>query len=169
MDVSYKKQSLTFIGYHRFIDPQKGYEECPVFWEQGYRQRFAHLYNTMTPENALEQAMLDNHIGAYGICLMKDGKLDYWIAGLYSGGEVPSGLEILEVPESIFAMFTTHGPLPDSLQFLNTEIYEKWLPSEGLKHGAMRDMIIEVYSDQDPASPAYECAIWMPVLKGAQL
>lgn len=69
MDVSYKKQSLTFIGYHTFIDPQKGYEECPAFWEQGYRQRFAHLYNTMTPENALEQAMLDNHIGAYGIIL----------------------------------------------------------------------------------------------------
>lgn len=37
MDVSYKKQSLTFIGYHTFIDPQKGYEECPAFWEQGWR------------------------------------------------------------------------------------------------------------------------------------
>ena len=90
--------------------------------------------------------MLDNHIGAYGICLMKDGKLDYWIAGLYSGGEVPSGLEILEVPESIFAMFTKQGPLPNSLQSLNTEICQ--LPATkvaGLSRAGLRLASVHTY------------------------
>ena len=36
------------------------------------------------------------------------------------GGEVPEGLSLYTFPESDWAMFSAKGPLPGSLQALNT-------------------------------------------------
>ena len=72
----------------------------------------------------MEQAVIDHKIGAFGICENKGDCFEYWIAGLYNGGEVVGGLELLEYPACMWAIFTTCGPLPDSLQKRNTEIWQ---------------------------------------------
>ncbi len=164
MNVRYeKKQALTFIGFHTEIRPEEGYQKCPEFWDREYNTKYAHLWQTMKPETPVEAAILENGIGMYAICVDAEGGFSYWVAGLYRGGDVPEGLELYTFPASTWAVFTAKGPIPQSLQALNTEVWQKWFPNEGQKHHANGMATLEVYSAGDPQSPDYECGIWVPV------
>ena len=164
MNVKYeKKDALTFIGFHKSIKEEDGYSECPKFWQESYVQRFAHLFQTQQPQDALEKAVLDHKIGAFGICENKGDSFDYWIAGLYHGGEVPEGLEIFQYPARTWALFSIKGPLPDSLQKLNTEIWQEWYPTSGKQKRIDSSIMLEVYSEGDNQSLDYECGIWIPL------
>ena len=79
----------------------------------------------------MEQALLENRIGQFAICEQKADCFEYWIAGLYRGGAVPEGLKLYSFPESAWAVFSARGPLPGSLQTLNTYIWQPWYPAEG--------------------------------------
>ena len=79
----------------------------------------------------MEQALLENRIGRFAICEQKADCFEYWIAGLYRGGAVPEGLRLYRFPESDWAVFSAKGPLPGSLQTLNTYIWQTWYPAEG--------------------------------------
>ena len=79
----------------------------------------------------MEQALLENRIGRFAICEQKADCFEYWIAGLYRGGAVPEGLKLYRFPESDWAVFSARGPLPGSLQTLNTYIWKTWYPAEG--------------------------------------
>ena len=164
MNITYeKKNEMTFIGYHTEIRPGEGYQKCPEFWDREYAAKYARLWRTMEPENAIEAAILENAVGMYAICSESENGFTYWIAGLYKGGGVPEGLELYTFPESLWAMFTTKGPMPDSFQTLNTYVWQDWFPTEGVKHKANGKATIEVYSAGDPQSPDYESGIWVPV------
>ena len=67
----------------------------------------------------------------FGVCMDMDGKtLDYWIADLYEPcKDIPDGAETAQIPGSLWAEFVCKGPLPDSLQKVNTQIWSEWLPS----------------------------------------
>ena len=164
MNVTYeKKNEMTFIGYHTMIHPEEAYQKCPEFWDKEYAVKYARLWQTMKPETEIEAAILENEIGMYAICSESENSFKYWIAGLYKGGEVPEGLELYNFPESNWAVFTTKGAMPDSLQELNTYVWQEWLPTEGKKYQANEKATLEVYSAGDPQSPNYECGIWVPV------
>ena len=62
-----------------------------------------------------ENAICENGIGVFAICAEKEGCFEYWIAGLYQGGEVPEGMKLYSFPEGDWAMFSAKGPLPGSL------------------------------------------------------
>ena len=66
-------------------------------------------------------------------------------------------------PESDWAMFSAKGPLPGSLQALNTQVFEEWLPDEGKAYQPEGSAMLEVYSAGDMRSSDYECGIWVPV------
>ncbi|MBR3473975.1 MAG: AraC family transcriptional regulator [Oscillospiraceae bacterium] len=164
MNVSYeKKEAMTFIGFHTDIRNEEGYQKCPEFWDKEYSAKYARLWQTMRPENDVEQAILENGIGSFAICACSGDGFTYWIAGLYQGGQVPEGLELCTLPASDWAVFTTRGPLPDSIQTLNTAIWQEWYPNEGQKLQANGGVTLEVYSAGDPRSPDYECGIWVPI------
>lgn len=164
MNVSYEtKDAMTFIGYHTEIRPEEGYRKCPEFWDREYAAKYARLWQTMKPETALERAILENGIGMYAICAESKHGFAYWIAGLYQGGEVPEGLELFSFPASNWAMFTARGPMPESLQTLNTVVWQEWFPNEGQNYRANGTATLEVYSAGNPQSPDYECGIWVPV------
>ena len=92
MNITYEhKPAMTFIGFSTSIRPEEGYQKCPEFWDREYAQKYAHLWQTMQPENAVEKAILENHVGLFAICDEKKGSFEYWIAGIYQGGEVPEG------------------------------------------------------------------------------
>ena len=78
-------------------------------------------------------------------------------------GEVPEGLELYSFPASEWAVFSTRGPMPDSLQTLNTAVWQEWFPNEGQKYHANGNATLEVYSAGNPQSPDYECGIWVPI------
>ena len=164
MDVRYeKKDELVFIGFHTAIRPDKGYEECPKFWDESFNGKYARLWATMKPENAEERAILENSIGMFAICHDQADHFEYWIAGLYRGGEVPEGFELFTCPTGEWAIFSTKGPLPGSLQSLNDRIFSEWYPAKGNTLDKKKDTMIEVYSAGNMNSPDYECGIWIPI------
>lgn len=164
MQVMYKhKAAMTMIGFATTIRPDEGYTKCPEFWDKEYAQKYARLWQTMDPETPTEKAIIDNSIGMFAICDEKEGGFDYWIAGLYKGGEVPDGLALYTFPESDWAMFSVKGPLPDALQTLNTYIWQEWYPTEGKQHIENYNAMLEVYTPGNMQSPDYECSIWVPV------
>ena len=164
MEVIYElKKEMTFIGYHTEIRPDEAYQKCPEFWDKEYSAKYAKLWQTMEPENAIEKAIVENGIGMYAICTEAENSFSYWIAGMYQGGDVPDGLELYSFPESNWAVFNTKGPIPESLQTLNTAVWQDWFPNEGRKYHANAAATLEVYSAGDPKSAEYECSIWVPV------
>ena len=157
------KPAMTFIGYSTAIRPEEGYRKCPEFWDREYAQKYARLWQTMRPENPVEAAILLNGIGMFAICDGTEDTFDYWIAGLYRGGDVPEGLKLRTLPESDWAMFSAKGPLPGSLQALNTQVWQAWYPGEGQRYRVSGSVTLEVYTPGDMRSPDYECGIWVPV------
>ena len=169
MKVKYEhKPTMTFIGFSTFIRPEEGYVKCPEFWEKEYSRKYARLWQTMKPETPIEKAILDNQIGMFAICDEKEGMFEYWIAGVYKGGEVPQGMCLYTFPESDWAMFSAKGALPKSLQDLNTQVWQEWYPNEGKQYKGNGNAMLEVYSAGDMRSPDYECGIWVPICKNKQ-
>lgn len=166
MNVTYEhKPAMTFIGFSTSIRPEESYVKCPAFWDKEYSRKYAKLWQTMTPENPVEKAILENGIGLYAICDEKEGSFEYWIAGAYKGGKVPEGLKLYTFPASDWAMFSAKGALPKSLQDLNTQVWQEWYPNEGKKYSGNGNAMLEVYSPGDMQSPEYECGIWVPISK----
>lgn len=166
MNVIYEhKPATTFIGFSTSIRPDEGYRKCPEFWDREYAEKYARLWQTMRAETPVEKAILENGIGLFAICDEKEGFFEYWIAGLFRGGEVPEGLKLYTFPEGEWAMFSAKGPLPGSLQNLNTQVWQEWYPSEGKQYLGRGNAMLEVYSSGDMQNPDYECGIWVPVSK----
>ena len=166
MNVNYEqKPAMTFIGFSTSIRPDEGYQKCPEFWDREYAEKYARLWQTVIPETPVEKAILENGIGLFAICDEKEGFFEYWIAGLYRGGEVPEGLKLYTFPEGEWAMFSAKGPLPGSLQNLNTQVWQEWYPAEGKQYLGRGNAMLEVYSSGTMQSPDYECGIWVPVSK----
>ena len=166
MNVKYDhKKAMTFIGFSTSILPDEGYVKCPEFWDKEYSRKYAKLWQTMKPETPIEKAILENQIGMYAICDEKEGSFEYWIAGLYMGGEVPEGLKLYTFPESDWAVFSAKGALPKSLQDLNTQVWQEWYPKEGQNYKGNGNAMLEVYSAGNMQSPDYECGIWIPIIK----
>ena len=89
MNVTYEhRPAMTFIGFSTSIRPEEGYRKCPEFWDREYAQKYARLWQTMQPETAVEKAILENGVGLFAICDEKEGSFEYWIAGLYKGGDL---------------------------------------------------------------------------------
>ena len=164
IDITFdKKEALTFIGFHTEIAPGEGYLKCPEFWDKEYAAKYARLWQTMTPETPVEEAILANGIGMFAICTDAAPGFQYWIAGLYKGGDVPEGLDLFTFPASNWAIFKTKGPIPASLQALNTSVWQDWLPTEGKRLHANVQATLEAYSAGNPQSPDYESGIWVPI------
>ena len=73
------------------------------------------------------------------------------------------GVWIVRLPTSSRAAFTAKGVMPDSLQTLNTYVWQEWFPTAGKKRQANDMATLEVYSAGDPRSPDYESGIWVPL------
>ena len=117
----------------------------------------------MIPETPVEEAILENGIGLFAICVEFENCLDYWIAGLYQGGDVPNGLDLFSFPESRWAIFCTKGPVPEALQELNTYVWQDWFPNKGIMLQASDIATLEMYPPGDSESPDYLSGIWVPL------
>lgn len=62
-------------------------------------------------------------------------------------------------------MFSAKGALPDSLQALNTKIWQEWYPDKKKDFAGNGAAMLEVYTPGDMQSPDYECGIWVPIRK----
>ena len=88
------------IGFQKIFDTETSYSEIPKFWNEICEKYANSVYAGNAPANPYEQALVDNCIGEYGVCIddIGDGKFRYLIAGKYTGGEIPEGMVVYEFP-----------------------------------------------------------------------
>ena len=151
------------IGFQREFDNETAYAKIPEFWDE-IMSMYAAVYTGKAPENSCEQAVVDNFIGEYGICIddIGGGKFRYLIAGKYTGGEVPEGMTLYEFPQNDWAVFSCTGALPAALQSVNTRIFQEWLPGNP-EYELCGNATVEWYDNGDNHAPDYRSAIWIPV------
>lgn len=162
-----KKKELKFIGFVKEFDMKTSYQDIPKYWDEVYSNIVTPLIQRgFKASNAIEQAIVDNSIGEFGVCIddvSGDGKFKYMIAGYYNGGNVPEGMIVYEAPELEWAIFKAVGPMPGALQSVNTKIFKEWLPNS--EYSIAAELNVEWYSKGDTKSSNYESAIWVPIKK----
>ena len=137
-----EKEAFTVVGIKKSFNVENGYREIPKFWDEW-----------MSDMKGLK--------GMFGVCTDMDGKnFDYWIADLLMPfAEVPEGLSTFRIPAGPWAIFKCVGPLPESMQSVNTKIWSEWLPSlQGYTFAA--DYSLEAYTPpaENPADTvSYIC------------
>lgn len=165
MDYTVEKMGeFQLIGFSREFSMDTSYQEIPKFWDE-FNRRIQEMLRSKGPEGALEQAIRDYGVGEYGVCVDAAGcrEFRYMIAGRYSGGPVPEGMEVYTFPAAEWAKFRCSGPLPGALQAVNTKIFREWLPGNP-DYTLARGGNIEWYSMAGaPSDPDYESAVWIPV------
>ena len=156
------------IGFQKVFDNETAYTEIPKYWDEICEKYAFNVYAGNAPANPYEQALVDNCIGEYGICIddIGDGKFRYLVAGKYTGGNVPEGMVVYEFPRSDWAVFNCIGPIPEALQAVNTRIFQEWLPGNP-EYELYGNASVEWYDcvTGEKTDPDYHSAIWVPVKK----
>lgn len=159
---------FKLIGFERIINIETQYEEVPKFWDEIQEKFIDPVYASHKPANPIEQAVMDNFIGEYGACLCSgsaDGTFRYIIAGRYTGGEVPEGMVLIDVPGHQWAKFRCTGALPEAIQNVDAKVFTEWLPNNP-DYEIADNISIEWYScDGENTSSDYQSAVWVPVVK----
>ena len=154
------------IGFQKEFDYETSYAEIPKFWDEICEKYAYNVYAGNAPANPCEQALVDNCIGEYGVCIddIPGNKFRYLIAGRYTGGPVPEGMVLYEFPRGEWAVFNCVGPMPGSLQSLNTRIFREWLPGNP-DYELSGNATVEWYDcvNGEKTDPDYHSAIWVPV------
>ena len=156
------------IGFQKVFDNETAYDEIPKFWDEICEKYATGVYAGNAPANPYEQALVDNCIGEYGVCIddIGGGKFRYLVAGKYTGGDVPAGMTVYEFPRSDWAVFDCIGPIPEALQTVNTRIFREWLPGNP-DYELYGNASVEWYDcvNGEKSDPDYHSAIWVPVRK----
>ena len=155
-----KMDAFKVIGYERDFTYDESYQEIPKFWTE-FMTNCTMNKNSEQVQSVIERCI----IGEYGVCIddkPETKKFTYMIAGRYDGGTIPPGMRVLEIPAVEWAMFSCIGPLPGSLQAVNTEIFKNWLPGNP-DYEMPLSLNIEWYSNGDGSKPDYKSGIWVPV------
>lgn len=157
---------LKLIGFQKIFDTETSYAEIPRFWDEICEKYADSVYAGNEPANPYEQALVDNCIGEYGVCIddIGDGRFRYLIAGKYTGGEIPEGMVLYEFPRGEWAVFNCVGPLPAAMQSVNTRIFSEWLPGNP-EYEISGNANVEWYDtvNGEKTDPDYHSAIWIPV------
>ena len=159
------------IGFQKEFDNETAYAEIPKFWDEICAKYAANVYAGNPPANPYEQALVDNCIGEYGVCIddIGGGRFRYLVAGKYAGGEVPEGMVVYEFPRGDWAVFNCIGPIPEALQTVNTRIFREWLPGNP-EYELCGNANVEWYDcvNGEKTDPDYHSAIWIPVKRKSQ-
>ena len=140
------KAPFTAVGIKRSFLKETCYREIPKFWDEW-----------LSEERPI--------IGVYGICIDEENDLEYWIADTYIPYyDIPKGYETISFPASTWVEFTCKGPLPETIQNVNDEVWNSWLPNQN-DYELAGNYSFEVYCPpaQDPQEQL--SFIWVPLKK----
>lgn len=144
-----EKAPFTIVGAKRRFNSDTSYQEIPKFWAE-----------------YMDQGEKRPIMGTFGVCVDMGGKdFDYWIADLYKPWkDLPEDCETYQIPGSLWTQFICNGPLPDSLQSVNTKIWSEWLPAlQGYELAGKYNL--EVYGPPTENPEDYVSYIWIPLKK----
>ena len=134
-------------------DVDEGFLMVPRFWaEAGPR----------IPE--LLPLMEEDIPGVLGISTCQKEQDNFYYIAVATQRPAPEGLWEEEIPACTWAVFTGHGPMPETMQELQKRIVSEWLPESGYEWAQAPD--VEVYlSRQGEAEPRFQ--VWLPVCRPA--
>lgn len=145
-----EKPQFTVVGLAKKFNPDTSYQKIPKFWDEVM---------------AMEKPPV---CGMFGICIDEDGKdqeFDYLIADNYiPWNEIPVGCVSKVIPASTWAVFPCRGPLPQTLQDVNTRMWSEWLPS-CKTYRLAGNYNVEVYTPPAEKPEDTYSEIWLPVEK----
>lgn len=151
-----EKESFTVVGVSREFSYQNAKQEIPLFWQEHFSSENGKII-----------------CGMFGINVdpkMGKERFEYLIADLYSpSADVPEGLVKKTIPAFTWAIFPCRGPLIQTMQAVNTQIFSQWLP-------AQRDCTfaagycVEMYDGANKYPDGtndqnYYAEIWIPIKK----
>lgn len=165
-------ESTKLIGFTRTFTFDEAYRQIPIFWKEKldsilckcWKMNPSVISNNLITD--LQRAVIENNIGCFGASFDCEGDhFKYGILGTLKNTDIiPShlGLEVLEIPNGLYAKFESVGPLPESVQAVNKEIFTKWLPGNP-NYELSTGPVLEYYTNGDIQDHNYKCEIWVPV------
>ena len=108
------------------------------------------------------ELVMRDHLIPEAVLFIEDGKIAGF--GEMRTTDIPEGCEWTVIPGGMWAQFKCKGPLPNSLQSVNTQIWSEWLPS--LKgYSLAGNYSLEIYEPPTEKPEDYESYIWIPLKK----
>ncbi len=151
-----KKESFTVLAASKEFRYEHAKRDVPAFWKEHF--------------NSGKGTYV---CGMFGINLdpqMGNETFEYLIADLYNPAvDIPKGFSVRTIPAFTWAVFPCKGPLPQTMQDVNTKIFSEWLPS--LKeYEIAAGYCVEMYDapDKYPGGTEdehYYSELWIPVKK----
>jgi AraC family transcriptional regulator len=136
-------------------------KEIPAFWQRSMKDG--------TFKKFIESLKPGSKLGIMGVCAPdldeKTGEFTYLIAieTPNDKSKLPPGCIDFTTKAGTWAIFESHGPMPDAIQEVWKKIYGEWFPTSGYEHA--EDYELEVYSEGDSSVPDYYSEVWIPVKK----
>ena len=145
-----EKPAFTVVGFSRIFHPDTSYQEIPQFWDEAM---------------AMDPCPVS---GMYGICVdsgENGEKFEYMIADNYiPWEEIPEGCTARVIPAATWAVFPCRGPLPKTLQDVNTRMWSEWLPN-CRSYRLAANLTVEMYAPPAENREDTYSEIWLPVEK----
>lgn len=165
-------KSTKLIGFTKTFTFDEAYKQIPVFWKEKLNSILSKCWKmnqSVISSNQitdLQKAVIENNIGCFGASFDCEGEhFKYGILGVLKNSDIEAsqlGLEVLEIPDGLYAKFESVGPLPESIQAVNNEIFTKWLPGNP-KYELSQGPVLEYYTNGDIQDQNYKCEIWVPL------
>jgi AraC family transcriptional regulator len=158
------KEAFNIVGFKKRVTLQF----------EGVNPQMESVAAKLTPENIAElKAMCDtepkgmlnisaNYADGYTEQPVEGMELDQYI-GVATAKPTPSGYDALRTEESDWAVFTTVGPFPKTVQDTWARIYAEWLPASDYE--LTRGPSLLWYESPDLTKPDCKNEIWIPVSK----
>lgn len=151
-----KKEAFMVLAASMESSYENATQAVPAFWQEHYASGRGKYV-----------------CGMFGINIdpqMGDEKFEYLIADIYNPSkDIPEGFTVRMIPAFTWAVFPCRGPLPESLQGVNTKIFSEWLPAlQDYEFAA--GYCTEMYDAPDKypkgtSDENYYTEIWVPVKK----
>lgn len=93
-----------------------------------------------------------------GDCNCDGGELRYSIGAEYSGGVIPKGYSLVELPAQKWVVFKCKGEMPKAMQELWYQVYTEFMPFTA--YHLLEDITLEVCPQ---GSANNENALWIPI------
>ncbi|MFD4674633.1 GyrI-like domain-containing protein [Lentzea sp. NPDC058450] len=89
---------------------------------------------------------------------VEEGSMLDYFQGVVTSQEAPEDMETLQVGKGTWAVFTSEGPYPETIQYMWRDIYTQWFPSNSYE-SAEGPQMLRTQIDGDQA----RAELWIPV------
>lgn len=156
-----QRESFQVIGKVFKVSTKEGQE----------LRQIPELWNACNSDGTCEKiCSIDSRQYILGICMDFEHdkeQFSYMVAIEDVNDLNDTGFETREIPASMWAVFTSVGPMPCAIQTVWQKIFQEWMPATDYRHGKAPE--IEVYFPGDPSAQDYKCEVWIPVVKNAEI